>query len=196
MSAQLKHRVQLNRIERKIRSMKLDSGSSARRDVLSASWDFISMGELLTLDKDAIEEVNSQMRMYKSSLLVPPDAERRPLDRQAILAAGDRLEEQVQQELKRKVVRVETRTNIRQKRREKEVHEERAALEKKVQAAILSVLAPSIVENEAPVTVKLKTRDILPSYTINDVNDFITLIAQVNACTYCTSPLLNNFYAV
>lgn len=136
--------------------------------------------ELDLAEKLKKEEEQSQMRMLRSSSLVPPDAPRRPLNIDTLKKKADDFNEEISKELKRDLSRAEYRRLQRIRRRAQDSYEERTALEKKLQNSIMFVLATP-KEREVGPRRKIRTRDLLPSYTVQDVHNFIALINKVDA---------------
>lgn len=173
-----KHLLELGRIDRKIRklqSIQKQNRASSDISLLNPLYQEQSLAEKLKR-----EEEQSQIRMLKSSLLVPPEAPRRPPNIDILKKKVDEFSEEIAKELKRDLSRAEYRKQQRIRRRAQDSYEERTALEKKLQNAIMFVLATP-KEREIGPRRKIRTRDLLPSYTVQDVHNFIALINKVDA---------------
>jgi hypothetical protein len=172
-----KHLMELGRIEHKIKSMQLTkSTDESVGDYLSFSTfnDNDSIAEQLRR-----EERESINRMYKSSLLVPPHAIRKPLDEDLIGSFAKAYRDGLENVLKLNFSKVETQMQQKMKRRKKATQNEKAALEKKLQTAILFVYAAPTAKTQAKRR-PLKNAEIAPYYIPAEIDEFVVRISEVD----------------
>jgi hypothetical protein len=174
-----KHLLEMAGIDRKIKAVKM---AKSRLEPIGdlASQKLSLFDEQSINDKLRKEEELSNIRLYKSSLLVPPDAPRRPLDLEYLKKKADSFSEELAADLKRDLTKAEYKMQQKMRRRAQESFDERTALEKKLQNAIMFVLDAPKGKDIGP-RKKLRTRDLLPSYTVQDVHNFIAMINKADA---------------
>lgn len=174
----LKHMLEMNRIESRLKSTKILQSYSEKKAGTGDNMVALLQPQSLE-DVSRKEEEQSQQRIYKSSLLVPASAVSRPVDREYLKIKSAELEDQLQKELKRDDSRAKLAQKLKLKKKIQDSFEERASLEKRLVTSIMFVLAVS-KDNIVRTRKKLRTLDILPSYTMKDVQDFIVLFNSVD----------------